>query len=457
MHEIPQTEILKFYISASTYAFEPVFGVTSGVLHWDLADGSIVDENSFSHTYSMLGNKRVKIYQGTTDGTLGITSIEMAYREDGDIEIYSDLAGALDIHSLENLGYLDLYGNLNLTQIINPVSSNSYNLYHASLCNLTGTLDISGLTGLGGSFRVDGNPNLTQILNPNTSQLFTEYYANECNLTGTLDISCLPHLGGYFSAYNNPNLTQIINPNSSEVFTGYMINGCNLIGALDISCLTGLGGEFSASTNPNLTKIINPNSSEIFLSYFVENDNLTGTLDISCLTGLGGYFSVYNNPNLTQIINPDTSQFFYSYYVPDCNLTGTLDLSSLIGSIETFYSSNNINLLNIILPPTPNFWVFNANNCSLNISTVDYIFDELDAWFQANPPTRPLTVDLGGGGNSWPTDGWSNTNLVALQDLFSNFTQDISITINTPPLENAILQFTTNASTNAFDPAFNLS
>jgi hypothetical protein len=495
-YEIPTLEILKFYTSASTNTFDPVFGVSSGVLQWDLADGSIVNANSFSHTYSLSGNKRVRLYSGTTSGALDITSIQMGVEG-----MSSNLAGTLDLGSLINLtdlniaeslnltniinpissqnftkyaivscgltGALDVsgltglggefkvYNNLNLTQILNPASSQLFSTYYAYDCNLTGTLDISGLIGLGGGFGVNNNPNLTQILNPISSQTFGYYSAANCNLTGTLDISCLTGLGEDFEVSYNPNLTQILNPVSSEIFEYYYADYCNLTGVLDVSGLSGLGGEFIVNNNPNLTKILNPVSSEIFQYYVAINCNLTGTLDISCLTGLGEDFEVSYNPNLTRILNPVSSESFYAYYANDCNLTGTLDVSGLTGLGGVFNVGNNINLLNINLSVLSNsVYLFNAKNCSLNISTVDDIFVKLNNWYQVNIPTQQLVIDLGGGGNSWPTNGWSNTELVALQTRFANLHRDVSITINTPPEEAMILKFTTNASTNTFDPEF---
>ena len=93
---------------------------------------------------------------------------------------------------------------------------------------ITGTLDLSSLSNLGGNFFVYTNPNLTSIINPTNSQVFSSYLAYSCNLTGTLDLSGLSGLGGDFRAYTNPLLTGITNPTSSQVFTGYQVNDCDL-------------------------------------------------------------------------------------------------------------------------------------------------------------------------------------------------------------------------------------
>ncbi|PKP11946.1 MAG: hypothetical protein CVU09_00160 [Bacteroidetes bacterium HGW-Bacteroidetes-4] len=274
---------------------------------------------------------------------------------DKNVNYYSiqecNITGTLDISTFQNIGgSITFNNNPNLTQIINPVSS-SYILtnYNGYLCDLTGTLDMTGFT-LGGYFRVYSNPNLTGISHAPTSEDILAYQAHACNLTGTLDLSGLTGFGGGFLIYQNPNLTQIINPVSSNNISTYYASDCNLTGMLDLSGLTGLGGLFRVNGNPNLTQIINPVSSNTFTYYYASSCNLTGTLDLSGLTGLGGDLRVHINPNLTQIINPVSSKTFTYYYANQCNLTGTLDLSGLTGFGGTLAVYINPNLTSITLP-----------------------------------------------------------------------------------------------------------
>ena len=126
--------------------------------------------------------------------------------------------------------------NSNLTAITNPTSTEVFTLYSVFSCNLTGTLDLSTLSALGGEFRADSNPNLTTIINPTSTQTFSEYLAYSCDLTGTLDVSTLSALGGQFRANGNPNLTTIINPTSTQPFSQYSANDCDL-GYVDITTL----------------------------------------------------------------------------------------------------------------------------------------------------------------------------------------------------------------------------
>jgi hypothetical protein len=53
--------------------------------------------------------------------------------------------------------------------------------FQVNNCNITGTLDVSGLTGLGGIFQVYENPNINRILNPSSNQTFTTYSAYSYN------------------------------------------------------------------------------------------------------------------------------------------------------------------------------------------------------------------------------------------------------------------------------------
>ena len=52
----------------------------------------------------------------------------------------------------------------------------------------TKLVDLSGLTGLGGSIRLFNNPNLTDVTHPATSVVITEYDINGCNV-GYLDFT----------------------------------------------------------------------------------------------------------------------------------------------------------------------------------------------------------------------------------------------------------------------------
>jgi hypothetical protein len=387
-------------------SFDPTMIVSGGgVLHWDLGDGSTYDSNAFTHIYSLAGDKLVKVYTGSTAGSSAITSVIM----DSD-----KLVGTIDLSSLTNLSEVYLQQNASINHVINPVSSQIFTFYGAYNCGLTGTLDVSGLTNLGGGFWVNNNPNLTQILNPISSQTFDNYLVNSCNLS-----------------------------------------------SLDLRGLTGLGGVIWLMNNYNLSSINLPSSPTIIDQFYAYNTNIS-TLDCSGLTGLGGYFGVYDCANLTKITNPVSSQIFQYYRVTNCSLNGTLDVSGLTNLGGSFQAYTNINLREILLPTVnKDFTIFDAHDCSLSQTSVNAVFSKLNTWYAGNPPDVSLRINLHGGGTSWPTNSWSNTNLVNIQGIFFDNSAggtvmvDISINVEpTPPVETPILIFLTEASTNGFDPVF---
>ena len=64
--------------SPSTKTFDPAFTVSSGTLRWSLGDGSTIKSNAFSYTYADSFTKNVKVFKGTTIGSLAILTIDMS-------------------------------------------------------------------------------------------------------------------------------------------------------------------------------------------------------------------------------------------------------------------------------------------------------------------------------------------------------------------------------------------
>jgi hypothetical protein len=198
-----------------------------------------------------------------------------------------------------------------------------------------------------GTFQVQLNPNLTGITHAPSSQNITTYFAPYCNLTGNLDLTPLSGLGGDFRVFSNSGLTSITHSVSTRTFTNYYAFSCNTIGNLDLTPLSGLGGDFQVGYNTNLTGITHSTSSQNFTTYRAQNCNLTGTLDLSPLTKLGASTSattsnilLFSNLNLTDIKFPNTNQFFKnssndetngSFVLYDCNLD-YVDFTPLSGA-----------------------------------------------------------------------------------------------------------------------------
>ena len=465
--------LFSFVTDSESTSFDPQLFVSSGIIEWDLGDGSILNSNSFSYTYTQPGNKTVKLYAGTTTG---IDSIERFLVGNDDIQgdlDFSDfpilthislddntdvtgitiptsgsfiflgaddcnITGELDLSNFgqnpisPNTGAIRVRNNSNLTSIVIPSTDASIGSFWVNGNNLTGTLDASGLTNWsGGIFQCYQNSNLTSILMPNSVTKNLTFYAYQCNLTGELDLSEITGLNSAMRVDNNPNLTSLKLPVSSNTINQFYCNNTGITGTLDVSGLI-LGGSFLAHSNSNLTQILNPTSSQTFTAYQAYDCSLNGTLDLSELTGLGGSFNCRGNSNLTQILNPTSSQTFTGYQSYSCDLTGTLDVSGLTGLGGQFLIHFNSNLDSLILPASfsNSFSNFNVENCSLDQTSIDAIFSKLNSYYSSNTPTGSLIINADGGTNSPPTDGASNTDIQSLETIFSNASQDLTITIN---------------------------
>lgn len=283
----------------------------------------------------------------------------------------------------------------------------------------------------GGSIRLGTNPSLNSIENPVSSRTFTTYDFSNCNVTGTLDVSGLTGLGGYFSGFSNDNLTIVLNPVSSETFSRYDVGHCNITGTIDVSGLTGIGGWLDFSSNSSLTSILFPASSTTITRFYADTCNLTGTLDISGLSGFGGWIYLHSNSNLTEILFPTSSTSITRTYLLANDLKN-LDISGLTNISGVFNANDNFELSSITFPSSIGaIYTMEVNDGSLDQTTVNTAFSLLDTYFSSNTPTAAGIYDFSGNTNMPPTDGSSNSNILSLETIFSNAGQTLTITINT--------------------------
>lgn len=353
---------------------------------------------------------------------------------------YCDLIGTLDISSLTGLGgSIRLNNNPNLKKILNPITSgNAGNLsgYNARNCDITGVLDLTGFgSKFGGSIILDSNPNMTQVLFPSSSVNVNQIYlylgfSDPSGLIGTLDVSGLTNLGGMFRTDNNKTLTQILFPTTTRNFSQMILYRCDLTGTLDMSGLSGLGGLVLMYDNPNLTEVKFPTSSNSISSFSIAQCDITGTLDVSGLTNISGTINIGDNPNLTEVLLPNTSGNVGTFSATDTSLS-TVDLSGLSG-LHTIYIRNITNMQSITwMAVDRGFNVVRADDASLNLNTVDNLFSIMNTWYTSNTPTSSLELTIDGGTNSPPTDGSSNSDILNLESIFSGAGQTLIININT--------------------------
>ena len=243
-------------------------------------------------------------------------------------------------------GLLTASNSPSLTNISLGTSSDVINDLQIKNCDLTGVMDISGLT-LAGVLNMENNPNLTGIIIGTQTGIFTELDFNSCDLL-TIDLSGCTGLGAKCLLSDNFNMTTANFPTSSQVFTQFKINNA-AIPSLNISGLTGLAGDFQAQNIAELTTFTAPTSSGVFSRFYIFSCDITGTLVLSGLTGLGGNIRFYGNSNLTAFTPPVSSQAITHFYAYSCGLT-SLDLSNLTGLGGEIKVNLNSGMTSLILP-----------------------------------------------------------------------------------------------------------
>jgi hypothetical protein len=153
----------------------------------------------------------------------------------------SDNITELDISGLGSniLGTFRSHSCPNLASVTFPSTTRDLTC-ELHLCDITGVMNVSPMTGLSSIFRVEQNSNLTNITfgTSATSTVFSIFYFHTCNITGIQDLSPLTNLSGLVQGYSNPLMTEVVLPASSEAITQMLFYDCALE-TFDITPLTG--------------------------------------------------------------------------------------------------------------------------------------------------------------------------------------------------------------------------
>ncbi len=337
--------------SPNSETFDPSLILSdSDRVTWLVGDGVLRAGNSLSYTFPDSTRKTVTIRTNSLDN---LTNVQM----------YNDrIVGHLDFSPLKNLKVVSC-GNSSVRQLTgvthNPENSSNYTVYNLIRCNLLGDLDLTYLTGLGGSVDCSFNSNLTSVTHTASTRDFSNYNFRNCDITGTHDVSMLPNVAGYFQLQNNVNLTRVIHASASTRTSlfNYYVSNCDLTGHIDFTPLTGHltsgYGQYQLYSNSNLTGITHTYSTKNMSgdAYIVHSCDITGSHDLRMLTGMGGRFRMHSNSNLTEILHTGSTQTFTDYLVYNCDLTGTHDVSQLTGLCDgALWVYNNPNMTNILLP-----------------------------------------------------------------------------------------------------------
>jgi hypothetical protein len=269
-----EVEVFMFQTySSSADTFNPTVSLNVGgdrVL-WSLGDGSqYVAGNGLSYVYTDSGTtKTVKLLVPKLKRINGF--IAQSKKIKGNL----DASGLIGMTSSSNF-FID--GNPQLTGFTQPNITTNIRQFSFAACNIIGNLNLSnviiGSTSLlGGTLQGAFNVNLTGITQSPSNLLITNYNFNGCDLTGTLDVSNLTKLGGSFLVADNPNLNSIIHTASTSTIniTQYYISSCDIQNTHDISMLNNFGGLTSTSpgyffcyNNSNLTNVLLPNVNNFF-------------------------------------------------------------------------------------------------------------------------------------------------------------------------------------------------
>jgi len=169
-----EVDMLTFYTFNGPPA-TPKTGIivkTDATTQWDYSDGSALDVTyTPSHSFATLDD--VYLVSANVDAYAGVTAITL------DFEITANI----NLTNFTSITALDLQTNSALTSITNPTTAAIFTNYDLNACNITGVLNVSGLTGLGGTFDVSSNKFMTSITAPSTTQTFSNFDASNCLLT----------------------------------------------------------------------------------------------------------------------------------------------------------------------------------------------------------------------------------------------------------------------------------
>ena len=103
------------------------------------------------------------------------------------------IAGAFDWTSLLNVTNFQLKLAPELTSVLSPITSTVMTNFSVTYSGIA-TLDISGLTGLGGVFKANDNYSLKDLTLPSSGEAFSLFDVSKCSLINYFDLTPLIHI-----------------------------------------------------------------------------------------------------------------------------------------------------------------------------------------------------------------------------------------------------------------------
>ena len=274
------------------------------------------------HDVSMLPHQNGLFLIGSNNNLTGITlSPNTGYTITNFSMGNTNLDGELDLTGMSIRGAISFSFTSNLTNIkfATPSDIGDVSGVWTSFLSQGGGiigLDLSSFIQLGGQFTVTGCASLTGITHTASTEVFTQYRCYDNDLTGTHDISMLTGLGGDLLMYRTPSLTDVLFPLTTETFGDTFFNAIEIwdcdLGYVNFLPLSGAsinGGNNTIELQDN-----NMTAAEVN-QILVDFDNLSSNLNPYGWTGLTLDISGTNS-------KPDASSGGYNGIAAVDSLTG---------------------------------------------------------------------------------------------------------------------------------------
>jgi len=341
-------KLYDLYLNGSDIAYSQT--LTSGLVKI-IIDGSTINPEFYTtgginRHLGDVEDRTLSVYKGSSSGAKSITYFSASFE---------DIMGVLDISSLVGLEELYIINSPDISALIFPSSSRAFtNDITLQDINSVKSIDLSGLTNLGGNINIFLNDSLEEIKFPglvDPDKEITSLGLRNNNLQGTLDISSLITVRGAITINQNPGLQNIIWPPSSGPITSLQFYQNGLLGTLDISGLsfsTASPCSLHVANNYVATGLLLPESSAYFTALTCYNCDFEGEIDLRPITGNVDDISFQQN-RITSFLMADSSYPIYSFNLSSNQLTA-LDVSNRMFTNSNFFANGNTSCTLFVLP-----------------------------------------------------------------------------------------------------------
>lgn len=263
----------------------------------------------------------------------GVTFPSTSINVNGITAFFCDLRN-IDLTVIPNIGNtINFSGNYNLTALTIPSSSvRSFTNFSIGNCSIYGRLDFSGYTGgFGGTLDFTGAQNLTGLTFPSNSTNITFFYISGTSPGGSLidplDLSGLSGLGGTFtiSQISSPYINF---PNVSNLTTTFNVNGNQNVKDYDLTGIN-LGGSVGIQSHTSLTAVTFPSVSNSITGLSLGTNTSIKDFDLSPLSGINSNISCGSCSSLSGITFPTVYTSIPQLLFNSCNFSDYVNFTPL--------------------------------------------------------------------------------------------------------------------------------